>query len=250
MYQTDPPRPAREVLPTMYDLPSEDPQEPGLPDEFHLVQSQLLRETFCPLTYPADQIFTASDLNLYYDVRHTLWYKRPDWFAVLGVSRLHEQRDLRLSYVVWQEGVDPFIVVELLSPGTEKEDLGQTLRDVDQPPTKWEVYERILKVPYYVVFDRYSDRLQAFGLILNRYQALELPENRLWLEDLQLGLGLWQGTYQGTERPWLRWYDAAGNWILTPTEQEAQTLSLLTQERQRAERLAQQLRALGIDPES
>ncbi|BBD60177.1 hypothetical protein NIES2109_29720 [Nostoc sp. HK-01] len=32
MYQTDPPRPAKEFLPTMYDLPSEDPKEPGLPD--------------------------------------------------------------------------------------------------------------------------------------------------------------------------------------------------------------------------
>lgn len=35
MYQTDPPRSPKEVLPTMYDLPSEDPEEPGLPDEFH-----------------------------------------------------------------------------------------------------------------------------------------------------------------------------------------------------------------------
>ena len=34
MYQTDPPIPAKESLPTMYDLPSEDPLEAGLPDEF------------------------------------------------------------------------------------------------------------------------------------------------------------------------------------------------------------------------
>ena len=32
---------------------------------------------------------------------------------------------MRLSYVRWQERVDPLIVVELLSPGTEEEDLGQ-----------------------------------------------------------------------------------------------------------------------------
>ena len=44
--QTDPPRSPRETLPTMYDLPSEDPKEPGLPDEFHYYQPQLLRETF------------------------------------------------------------------------------------------------------------------------------------------------------------------------------------------------------------
>ena len=43
--QTDPPRPPRETLPTMYDLPSEDVEEPGLPDEFHLWQPQLLSFT-------------------------------------------------------------------------------------------------------------------------------------------------------------------------------------------------------------
>lgn len=32
----------------MYDIPSEYPEDSSLPDEFHLFQSQLLRETFCP----------------------------------------------------------------------------------------------------------------------------------------------------------------------------------------------------------
>lgn len=136
MFQTDPPRAPSEVLPTMYDLPSEDPEEPGLPDEFHILQPQLLRETFHPPNCSLDQVFVASDLNLYYDARHPLWHKRPGRFAVVDVPRLYEQKDLRLSYVVWQEGVAPFVVVELLSPGTEKEDLGQILRAGDQPPTK------------------------------------------------------------------------------------------------------------------
>lgn len=56
----------------MYDLPSEEPEEPGLPDVgdspsrdvFHLLQPQLLREAFQPAAYPPDQIFVASDLNL------------------------------------------------------------------------------------------------------------------------------------------------------------------------------------------
>jgi Uma2 family endonuclease len=104
----------------MYDLPSEDPEEPGLPDQFHIYQPRLLEETFRPAEYPPGQIFMGTDLNVYYDPRHPQRYKRPDWFAVLGGSRLYEERDLRLSYVLWQEGVDPFIVVELLSPGTEK----------------------------------------------------------------------------------------------------------------------------------
>jgi Uma2 family endonuclease len=277
MYQTDPPRSPKEVLPTMYDLKSEDPEEPGLPDEFHDLQPELLRLTFRPPNYPADQIFVASDLNLYYDPRHPQWYKRPDWFAVVGVSRLYEQQDLRLSYVTWQEGVNPFVVVELLSPGTEQEDLGQTLREVNKPPTKWEVYERILRIPYYFVFNRYTDELQAFGLVTSRYQALPIEEEGLWLEEVQLGLRLWQGSYQGIERLWLRWYDGSGAWIPTPAElaqQESQQKQLAQQqieqerqraeqerqraeqerqraeqERQRADQLAARLLALGIDPD-
>ncbi|MBV6624181.1 MAG: hypothetical protein KI793_14785 [Rivularia sp. (in: Bacteria)] len=49
MYQTDPP-PPKEVLPTMYDLPSEDLEEPGLPDQFHIWQPRLLEDTFLLLT--------------------------------------------------------------------------------------------------------------------------------------------------------------------------------------------------------
>jgi Uma2 family endonuclease len=239
MYQTDPPRPPKEILPTMYDLPSENSEEPGVPDQFHLWQPRLLDETFCPPTYPPDQVFTASDLNLYYDLRHSGWYKRPDWFAVVGVSRLYEQKDLRLSYVVWQEGVNPFVAVELLSPGTEKEDLGQTLREVNQPPTKWQVYEQILRIPYYIVFDRYTDQLQMFQLVADRYSEIKLETERLWIPSLTLGLGLWQGFYQGVKRQWLRWFDAQGNWVPTPAEAELA----------RAQRLAQRLRELGVDPD-
>lgn len=263
MYQADPPLPAKKVLPTMYDLPSENPEEPGLPDEFHDFQPQLLRDTFRPINYPEDQIFTASDLNLYYDVRHPSWYKRPNWFAVVGVDRLYEKRDLRMSYVIWQEGVNPFIVVELLSPGTEREDLGQTLREANPPPTKWEVYEQILRVPYYVVFDRYTDHWRVFQLHGSRYTELELLQSRLWIEEIGLGLGLWQGTYENIERQWLRWYDAEGNWMSTfgeRAEQERQRANRERQraeqerqraerERQRAERLAAQLQALGVEPD-
>jgi Uma2 family endonuclease len=260
MYQTDPPLSAKELLPTMYDLPSEDLEEPGLPDEFHLYQPQLLRETFIPVSYSVDEVFVASDLNLYYDVRHPLWYKRPDWFAVVGVSRLHEEKNLRLSYVVWQEGVNPFVAIELLSPGTEREDLGQTLRDVKKPPTKWEVYERILRVPYYAVFDRVTGDLQVFRLQGGSYEAIEFQDGRLWIHDLGLGLGLWQGSYANIERLWLRWYDDSGKWILTPTEQEQQWVEQerrradrerqrADREQQRAERLIEQLRSLGIEPD-
>lgn len=275
--QSDPPRSPRETLPTMYDLKCEDPEEPGLPDEFHNLQPQLLSLTFRPPHYPASQIFTGSDMNLYYDVRHSQWYKRPDWFAVVGVPRLYDQVDLRLSYVIWQEGIDPFVVVELLSPGTEKEDLGENDQEKlpsnvenghaiqqekdDKPPRKWEVYEQFLRIPYYVVFSRYTNQLRVFKLEGAHYQELDLQQSRIWMSEIKLGLGLWQGEFQGINRLWLRWFDALGNWILTEAEQQQQekmvALQQLEQERTRAEQaevklqsLIQQLQESGIDPDT
>ncbi|PSB41288.1 hypothetical protein C7B67_26840 [filamentous cyanobacterium Phorm 6] len=285
--QTEPPKSPRETLPTMYDLPSENAEEPGLPDEFHGLQPQLLSYTFRPSNYSASQIFSGADMNLYYDARHPLWYKRPDWFGVVGVSRLYDEVDMRLSYVVWQEGINPFVVVELLSPGTEKEDLrendGRELPTAsdnlagnghinpepteEKPARKWEVYEQILRIPYYVVFSRYTDRMRAFKLEGAHYQELELSDSRVWMPEIDLGLGLWQGEYLGVDRLWLRWYDSEGNWVPTPEEQERsraeheQQRANLEQQRanleqQRAElaetrleSLMQRLRESGIDPD-
>jgi len=120
----------------------------------------------------------------------------------------------------------------------------------EQPPRKWDVYERILRVPYYVVFSRYTDRLRVFTLVADRYQELELDSNqpKLWIPALELGLGLWQGRYEGVTRQWLRWYDAEGNWVLTETEaalqRAEQAEALLEQERQKKERLLERLRQL------
>ena len=273
--QTDPPRSSRETLPTMYDLPSEDPEEAGLPDEFHDLQPQLLSLTFRPLNYRASQIFSGTDMNLYYDVRHPMWHKRPDWFGVVGVPRLYDEIDLRMSYVVWQEGVNPFVIVELLSPGTEKEDLGENVNEEKlthesgngagngqviqnqmdgKPPRKWDVYEQVLRVPYYVVFSRYTNRLRVFELEAGHYLELELSESRVWMSDLNLGLGLWEGEFLGIDRLWLRWYDIDGNWILTPEEQERLRAEVAESRAEEAEAqlesLIQRLRESGIDPDA
>ncbi|MDY6936648.1 MAG: Uma2 family endonuclease [Cyanobacteriota bacterium] len=242
--QVEPPLPPKETLPTMYDLPSEDPEDPGVPDEFHIYQPELLRKTFQPPIYDRDRIFVGSDLNLYYTARQARWYKRPDWFAVLGVDRLYDRTHLRRSYVAWQEGIHPYIAIELLSPSTEKEDLGQTEPNENAPPTKWQVYEQILRVPYYFVFDGATNRSIAFQLEGGGYREQEMSDSRLWIEDLQLGLGLWQGRYEGIDRAWLRWYDDRGDWIPTEAERERREKELA---QAKAERLAQRLKEAGID---
>jgi Uma2 family endonuclease len=249
MYQPIPPRSPLETMPTMYDLPSELIGESGLPDEFHCIQAALLTETCQPVNYSPEEVLLASDLNLYYNPRHPNWYKRPDWYMVLGVPRALQQQELRLSYLIWQEGVAPFLVVELLSPGTESEDLGQRLREINQPPTKWQVYERILRIPYYVVYDRYENNLRAFGLVSGSYKAIALPENRLWLEEIGIGLGLWQGVYQQAAGLWLRWYDQSG-WLPNLAEKARAESERADVESQRADKLAAYLRSQGIDPDN
>ncbi|MEH2035599.1 hypothetical protein [Nostoc sp.] len=55
-------------------------------------------------------------------------------------------QDLYLSYVIWQEEIDPFLVVELLLADIDEEYLGKRLAQVKRSPTKWEIYERILRI--------------------------------------------------------------------------------------------------------
>ncbi|RZM83071.1 Uma2 family endonuclease [Leptolyngbya iicbica LK] len=243
----------------MYDLPSEFPEEPGLPDEFHDLQPQLLSRTLRLTAYSQENWFTGTDLNVYYDPTHVLWHKRPDWFLALNVPRLYNGDDLRMSYVVWQEQQPPHVIVEFLSPKTEREDLGRFYRAQDRvidpradqfppplapvntPPSKVEVYEQYLGVKHYIVYSRYTRRLRYFQLVSGRFQeqTLQAENPRIWLADLDIGLGIWQGNFEGVPSAWLRWCDRAGNWFLTDTEAA----------QQRAERLAERLRSLGIDPD-
>ncbi|MGB3238480.1 MAG: Uma2 family endonuclease [Geitlerinemataceae cyanobacterium] len=280
--QEDPPKPAKETLPTMYDLPSEDSEEPGLPDEFHDLQPQLLSRTLRLTDYPGEHCFTASDLNLYYDVKHPLWHKRPDWFLVVDVPRLYEGTDLRRSYVIWQEGKSPDVVIEFLSPGTESEDLGrfgdETKNDTSdvseavnggngdksivpvsgrltrpKPPGKVEVYEQYLRVPHYIVYSRYTQQLRYFKLDGGQYreQPLAAENPRLWLADLGMGLGIWEGVFEGISSPWLRWCDRDGNWQLTDTEQAQLEKEQAQLEKEQAQtqlrQAAQNLLATGME---
>ncbi|MGB7084886.1 MAG: Uma2 family endonuclease [Phormidesmis sp.] len=252
--------------PTMYDLPSEFPEEPGLPDEFHDLQPQLLSRTLSLKNYASTNRFTGSDLNVYYDIAHPLWHKRPDWFLALDVPRVYEGergKDSRMSYVVWQEGRSPAVIVEFLSYRTEREDLGRFYGEADfiadpnpeiqkdlpaevagtgraKPPSKVEMYEQYLKVPHYIVDSKYTQRLRYFKHNGSIYEEQPVAESapKIWLADLEIGLGLWDDYFEELPGPWLRWCDSAGNWLLTDTER-AQA---------EANRLKAKLRELGIDP--
>jgi len=231
-----------ENLATMYDLPYEK-------DDFNFLQSVLLFFTFIPINWNQELVYSAADLNLYYDVHHPQWYKRPDWFGVVGVPKLYENQELRLSYVTWQEGVNPFVVIELLSPGTEEEDLGETESKANKPPLKWKVYEQILRIPYYIVFSRYTNQIQAFHLVGGRYQSVDISQGTVPIPELGLSLGLWSGSFRNINRLWLRWFTIDGEMIPVPEEELTIVKEEAELERRKAEKLDEKLRELGVNPD-
>jgi hypothetical protein len=54
----------------------------------------------------------------------------------------------------------------------------------------------------------------------------------------------------GYEREWLHWYDEVGERLPTPEDRIQQQQAIAQQERDRAERLAAKLRALGVEPDA
>jgi hypothetical protein len=106
-----------------------------------------------------------------------------------------------------------------------------------------------LRIPYYVVYDRYENNLRVFKISGNCYEAIALSENRLWIENLGLGLGLWQGIYRNFSSLWLRWYNRAG-WIPTLEEKAKAESQRAEAESQRANKLAAYLRSQGFDPDN
>jgi pullulanase/glycogen debranching enzyme len=104
------------------------------------------------------------------------------------------------------------------------------------------VYEQILQVPHYIIFSRYTNQMRYFRLEEGVYQeqSLDLVNPRIWIPEAELGLGIWHGEYEGLTRPWLRWYDADGNWIPTNGERVQQERREKEQERREKEQERQE----------
>ena len=187
---------------------------------------------------------------------------------------------VRRSYVMWQEIETPLILIEFVSGD------GSVERDQTPYTGKFWVYERGVRAPYYAIYEVEHASVEVYELKQRRYGRMQ-PNRRghFAIDELGVELGIWQGTYRNMELPWLRWWDANG--LLLPTSEErgevdrrraetaekksldeqrraeaAEKKSLdeqrraeaaekkLLEEKKHAERLAERLRALGIDPNS
>ncbi|WP_333125330.1 hypothetical protein [Microcoleus sp. Pol11C3] len=61
----------------------------------------------------------------------------------------------------------------------------------NKPPTKWQIYEIILKISYYFVLGKYN-HLRVFRLAGNLYREQVLTGSRFWIMEIKLSLGLWK----------------------------------------------------------
>jgi Uma2 family endonuclease len=163
-------------------------------------------------------VYVSGNNFIYYEEGNVRACVSPDTYVVFGVPP--GQRDCFMS---WKEGGRlPDVVFEFTSKKTRKEDTD----------TKRPLYERVLRVKEYFLFDPTGDylrpRLQGYRLQDDQYVRLELVDGKLHSE--LLGLDLVQ------EGEWLRLFDpASGEWLLSPTEE--------AQARRRAEEENARLRA-------
>ncbi len=171
-------------------------------------------------------------------VNNKIVIKAPDWAYIpqISVARSAVVR----SYTPRLQGEIPALVLEFLSD-TEG---GEYSVKETYPPGKFFFYEQILQVPNYGIFEPETGNLELYRLNDEKRYKLESgnEQGRFWIPEMQLFLGLWQGSRENRNSCWLRWWDEQGNLLLWGAER-------IEIERQRAERLAAQLRAAGIEPE-
>ncbi len=194
------------LLPTQNDLPCDD----GVPmeTERHKKQMDLLVYSLEP--WLGERGYVGGNMFVYFSLKQlkNQDFKGPDVFVTLGVSN-----EERKSWVVWDEGKSPDVVIELLSESTANEDKGR----------KKAVYQNQLKVAEYFWFDPFNPSdWKGFRLNGHVYEELPLDNDHFRSQSLGLTLVLWPGIYKNVEAVWLRWATIKGDLLLLPEEIEAQ----------------------------
>jgi Uma2 family endonuclease len=145
-----------------------------------------------PLTYCVEaldvhfadnpQIYVSGNIVMYYHEGYPNKYYAPDVFVVRNVPK-HDRR----TYKIWEEGKAPDLVIEILSKGTWKKDVGE----------KKQVYAQ-LGVREYFLYDPLGECMDRplAGYWLDKdgeykpIQLDELPKGGVSIDSMVLGLEL------------------------------------------------------------
>ena len=213
-----------------------------LPDDFILpdepVDNNLqpllaaaLRESLELAGLILESMLIASNFGLCATVKTQTVVKAPDWVYIPSVKPI-ASGEIRRSYTPHRQGEIPTIVLEFISE-TEG---GEYSINPHYPYGKWYFYEQILQVPVYGIFQPKTGELEIYRLNQGRYEQQKTNENnRYWIAEINLFLGVWQGTKAEFTTNWLRWWDKSGNLLLWGSELVEQERQRAEQERQRAE---------------
>lgn len=181
--------------------------------------------------------FFGVDMGIYYDPKKPPIV--PDGFLSLGVTRIIDE-DLRLSYPLWEEKTVPSLVMEIVS---------QTKRG--EYTEKKDAYA-IMGVLYYVIYApkrQRKPRLEIYKLNQGIYELVSI-ESPYFMSEIGLGIGRETGIYQGIKREWLYWYNHDGKRFLTPEELVQKEQEMRRFAENKAAKMAQRLREIGIDPDT
>jgi Domain of unknown function (DUF4351)/Putative restriction endonuclease len=192
-----------EKLPDNFQLP-DDPVE----NLYHPLQASALREILEVAGLITDDMLIGSNFGICANVNGKTVVKAPDWFYVPNVIPI-APGIIRRSYTPYTEGDIPTIVMEFLSDTDQTEYSSKST----YPYGKWFFYEKILKVPIYIIFNQIDGVLEVHDLVNGVYEVREEADanGRHYIQPLNLYLGIWRGQRLGNTFNWLRWWDEAGN---------------------------------------
>jgi Uma2 family endonuclease len=120
-------------------------------------------------------VYVSGNLLLFYEEGNKRRHVSPDVFVVFGVPKRP-----RINYLTWEEGRGPGVVIELTSSSTRREDTSK----------KFALYQDVLRVPEYFLFDPFGDylkpRFQGNRLVGGQYRPMRPKDGRLRSRQLNL----------------------------------------------------------------
>lgn len=227
-------QPSIALPPTQAELPYDD--NTTMETQRHKVQMDLLIDTLSFWLDQREDGYVGGNMFVYYSLKQVRNedFKGPDFFVVLDVPKGE-----RLSWVSWEEGKAPDVVIELLSISTASVDKNE----------KKLIYQNQMRVPEYFWFNPFNSNDWAGFVLQNRvYQPIaQNSQGQLVSQVLGLALVRWKGIYKGINTTWLRWATLEGELLPNSEEIAEQEKLRAEQEKIRADSAESQLRQVAAN---